>query len=428
MIIKEIAGYQLSEQGETQYRQYVLKGGFLPLENIYHGTTGEMQYMKQKQLDRVLGKAIAESQKVYVASYIRYTACPDENNLHPKAERKESAYLSASGMWVARRRGGNIWSDACTLILCEPMYSQTMEDQLVSQFSGDWKELHVIQLVCENTLEQTILDARKTTDTITQKVWEELLAQEVKKLEPTKEKEPENPEIKGTFQEALPDKTAAYQHSLEYKGELSQTRQEVVQLLEQHYEARLEESTPKEVPENLSPAPEGKTDSKIRDEKKVWKSLEQNLVLAMAITIAGSLLTPKTGAYALWNVLFTNLIVLAASLYGITVLYKKEGKGILVYGAAVLLLVLNIGINKNLVLDAVHGPQTVTLTNARYHSSSSPLIHIGTKYYLSGVDSEGQNLSMLLDEAHYQAENWEHGQTRVIKCYKNTGRLYGGPY
>lgn len=187
MIIKEIAGYRLSNHGRKNYRQYVLNGTFKSLEDIYHGTTGEMQSMKQEQLDRVLRKALAESRRVYVASYVRYTACPCEHklyNLPPKADRpSEPDCQSVGGMWVARRRGGNFCSECCTLILCEPMYSQTQEDLLVSQFTKDWKELHVIQLVCENTLEETILDARKTTDTITQEIWETLQAQEVKKLE-----------------------------------------------------------------------------------------------------------------------------------------------------------------------------------------------------------------------------------------------------
>ena len=406
MIREEMAGYCLSDQGRKTYRQYVLKGVFLPLQNIYYGTTGEMRRMKQEQLDRVLRKAIAESERVYVASYESCTACSYEPPLHPKAERpRESVCHNGTGMQLTQKRGKKGCSGICTLILCEPMYSQEQEDLLVSQYAQDWKELHVIQLVCKNTLEEAMLNKRKSVGTITQAVWQELLAQEVQKLEGTASRNSENTE-------PSPDADLAEPEQNEVPCEFPTDTP----------------AAPAEPESNESPTLEGKPRSEIRKQQKDRRSPEPYLILAMAITIAASLLTPKTGAYALWNVLFSNLVVLTASLYGITVLYKKEGKGILLYGAAVLLLLLNIGINKDLALDTLQGPQTVILTNARYHSSSSPLIHIGTKYYLSGVDSEGQNLSVLLDGAHYQAETWEPGQTRVVKCYKHTGRLYSGPY
>ena len=106
--------------------------------------------------------------------------------------------------------------------------------------------------------------------------------------------------------------------------------------------------------------------------------------------------TPVAGSYVLWECLIMQIIF---------------------QGVA----------TKNLVLDAVQGPKSMTIVNAHY--SKTRRIRIGTRYYIVGKDETGEEISFSINGQDYKNEPYnpsnpnDYFNTMRIRYYEHTGLL-----
>ena len=137
--------------------------------------------------------------------------------------------------------------------------------------------------------------------------------------------------------------------------------------------------------------------------------------------------TPVAGEYVLWRRLIMQIMLLYITPFFIALFHEDFKSKILVYSIIIGMIIFQGVATKDLVLDAVQGPKSMTIVNAHY--SRARRIRYGTKYYIVGKDETGEEISFSINGQDYKNDPYDpsdlndYHNTMRIKYYENTHTL-----
>ena len=147
-------------------------------------------------------------------------------------------------------------------------------------------------------------------------------------------------------------------------------------------------------------------------------------MILILILVLIAFIGPKAGPYALVNVFCSNMVLLIGTFCILVDYQTKKGKTRLFYCMLIGLMLVNVLVNRNLLLDSIQGPKTLVLHDVRYASNSSSLPFVGSKYTMVGKDASGKNIHIQIQASDYEKRKNNEPTTETIFYYPHNKRVY----
>lgn len=170
------------------------------------------------------------------------------------------------------------------------------------------------------------------------------------------------------------------------------------------------------------------------------KKINGIFLCVMVVLLIATLLLPNTGATVLLDEFCAVAMLWTAIIWGAVLLvwFKKQATAktasgkkdiLIILIAVVLVLFAAFLISKDLVLDLVHGEQTIVLNRCSVEQASTSKGIISVDYYLIGCDESGETHRFAITSKDYYALLDRYGKYNVggwsatVHGYPNTGRV-----
>ena len=170
------------------------------------------------------------------------------------------------------------------------------------------------------------------------------------------------------------------------------------------------------------------------------KKINGIFLCVMVFLLVAAVLLPNTGTLVLLDEFCTVAMLWTAVIWGAVLLvwFKKHSSATTTSGkkdiliiliAVVLVLFVAFLISKDLVLDLIHGEQTIVLNRCSVEQTSTSKGIISVDYYLTGSDESGETHRFTIAADDYYALLDRYGKYNIggwsatVHGYPNSGRV-----